>query len=396
MTTSTLTTATITGPDLSGIGYSPPDAASNVTLTSRIVLFDATGKNSQTRIVMNIASPTVTWSASDPLPGGFIPAQARVETLEQRYTWMLTVRRSTNGQANVDVTVFFRRPIVANPQDEQVYVASGRGLQFTVQYGGLTKPFAKKGGFLFDTSYAHWYRILDITNDTGTQFTVLVDGQRPQSETIAPTGSNEFGAVFMRGVVDVFPIETNKPCTDTGNYQPGESIHRDARPRDFTLIEVMVVLAADLGDDVDVRDHLHDDGTFVTKQKGVGENDQSARILTTVLKTDLQARTMRLVVPFQPNSTLALPIDALRRGYFYYSENDPLNDQDDVLQFTIDLSKLPSTNPQHNGQLFALATNLPLPWQSGVAYPAGAMVRPTTQFGGTGYVYQNADGGDAQ
>ena len=29
-------------------------------------------------------------------------------------------------------------------------------------------------------------------------------------------------------------------------------------------------------------------GTIVTKQKGIGENDQNARILTTVLKTDLR------------------------------------------------------------------------------------------------------------
>ncbi len=204
--TSTITTATFTNVDLSGVGFSVPDIAANVTLTSRIVLLDATGKNSQTRIITAIANPTVTWAATDPLPATFQAAQARVETLEQRYTWMLTVRRSTNGQANVDVTVFFRRPITANPQDEQVYVASGAGSQFTVQYSGLNKPFAKKGGFLFDTSYGHWYRILDITNDNGSQFTVLVDSQRPQSETIAPTGSNQFGAVFMRGVVDVFPI----------------------------------------------------------------------------------------------------------------------------------------------------------------------------------------------
>jgi Tfp pilus assembly protein PilV len=204
----TRTIATLSGPDLSGVGFSPPDIAGNVTLTSRIVMLDATGKNSQTRIITTIASPTVTWAASDPLPATFTPVQARVETLEQRYTWMLTVRRSTNGQANIDVTVFFRRPVVAGSPDEQLYLAQGAGSQFTVQYGGLPKPFLKKGGFMFDTSYAHWYRILDITNDTGTQVTVQVDSQRPQSETIAPTGSNQFGAVFMRGVVDVFPIGT--------------------------------------------------------------------------------------------------------------------------------------------------------------------------------------------
>jgi hypothetical protein len=174
------------------------------------------------------------------------------------------------------------------------------------------------------------------------------------------------------------------------------STARISHPRNvraFTLIEVMVVLALTLVMMSMFATIFTMTGTFVTKQKGVGENDQSARILTTVLKTDLEARTMRLVVPFQPNSTVTLPIDARRQGYFYYSENDPLNDQDDVLQFTIDLSKLPATNPQHNGQLFGLGTNLPLPWQSGFGYPAGALVRPTTQFGGTGYIYKNLTGG---
>jgi prepilin-type N-terminal cleavage/methylation domain-containing protein len=178
------------------------------------------------------------------------------------------------------------------------------------------------------------------------------------------------------------------------HQRPPARFHSERRTaRGFTLIEILVVLALTLVMMSMFATIFTMTGTFVTKQKGVGENDQSARILTTVLKTDLEARTMRLVVPFQPNSTVSLPIDALRQGYFYYSENDPLNDQDDVLQFTIDLSKLPSTNPQHGGQLFGLATNLPLPWQSGVAYPAGALVRPTAQFGGTGFIYKNLTGG---
>ena len=134
-----------------------------MTLTSRIVLLDATGKVSQTRIITAIQGgpDPGTWQVfwggtkanttppgTDPLPPAFTPAQARVETLEQRYTWMLTVRRSTNGQANVDVTVFFRRPVVANSPDEQLYLGSGQGSQFTIQYGGFPKPFLKKGGFL--------------------------------------------------------------------------------------------------------------------------------------------------------------------------------------------------------------------------------------------------------
>jgi Tfp pilus assembly protein PilV len=200
--TYTNTSATLSGPDLTAVGFSAPAAAASVTLTSRVVLLDATGKVSQTRILTGIASPTVSWAASDPLPAGFVPVLARVETQEQRYTWMATVRRSSSGQASVYMTAFFHRPVVANPPDEQIYFASGTGTQFTVNYGN-PKPFAKKGSFLFDVSFARWYRIVNIVNDTGTQFTVIVDQQRPQTDSLA---SLNFGVVFMRGIVDVFPL----------------------------------------------------------------------------------------------------------------------------------------------------------------------------------------------
>ncbi len=199
----TTTSALLNGPDLSGVGFSSPAAAGSVILTSRVVLIDATGKVSQTRILTGVTSPTVSWAASDPLPAGFLPVQARVETQERRYTWMATVSRSSSGQASVYMTAFFHRPVVPNPPDEQIYFASGAGTQFTVVYGGLTRPFAKKGSFLFDVSFARWYRIVDIVNDTGTQFTVVVDQQRPQTDSLA---SLTFGAVFMRGIVDVFPL----------------------------------------------------------------------------------------------------------------------------------------------------------------------------------------------
>ena len=87
--------------------------------------------------------------------------------------------------------------------------------------------------------------------------------------------------------------------------------------------------------------------------------------------------------------------DTSRQGYFYYSENNPLDDTDDILQFTISLKSLPSSNPSVNGQLSGLATNLPLPWQANTTYGAGAYVRPagtspTSQP--TGFIYQTTGG----
>jgi prepilin-type N-terminal cleavage/methylation domain-containing protein len=174
---------------------------------------------------------------------------------------------------------------------------------------------------------------------------------------------------------------------------------RPLRPtpsRGFTLIEVMVTLALTLIMMSLFAQIFQKTGDFVTRQKGIGENDQSARIVTTVLKTDLQARTMRYLAPFHPNMQ-AMPDDPKRQGYFYYSENNPMDDTDDVIQFTIGLTNanLPTTNPNSNGQVNGLATNLPLPWQPNTVYAAGAYVRPAGSTGNaspTGYVYQTTAG----
>ena len=93
----------------------------------------------------------------------------------------------------------------------------------------------------------------------------------------------------------------------------------------------------------------------MSKQKGIAVNDQKARILTEVLRSDLKRRTFLDVYPFKIELAPATPPDAnplipggptageqdellreRRRGYFSYSENNPDNNTDDVLQFTVD------------------------------------------------------------
>ncbi len=176
------------------------------------------------------------------------------------------------------------------------------------------------------------------------------------------------------------------------------SVFRRSGPRSagFTLVEMMVVLALTLIMMVLFASIFQITGTFVTKQKGIGENDQSARILTTVLKTDLQNRTMRLVAPFHPNMQ-PLPGDGplpvggplaptARVGYFYYSENNPLDDADDVLQFTV-------FNPAGDTPFYGLGTFLPQQrWQAGATYPTGAYVVPTAA---NGFIYCATTGGTA-
>jgi prepilin-type N-terminal cleavage/methylation domain-containing protein len=173
--------------------------------------------------------------------------------------------------------------------------------------------------------------------------------------------------------------------------------------RGFTLIEVMVVLALTLVMMAAFAQIFSQTGTFVTKQKGIGENDQAARILTTVIKSDLASRTMRYVAPFHPNMPALGPTESSRTGYFEYSENNPLDDTDDVLQFTIALPNGLLGKPLLNATtgvpippLYGTATFLPKQsWQANTAYATGAYVIPQTipTNGTTGFIYCASTGG---
>jgi hypothetical protein len=230
----------LAGVDLRAVTFSTPTtpaAANPPYTTSRVVLIDATGKNSETRLITGIyfnvatGTSTVCWGGyvpppatpppppvyvpplppaapcSDPLLAGFTPATARIETQETRYTWLLTVLPSTSSNlSNIEVTVFFNRAPTA--LDEQVFQeltpnADGVTTPFHFAYTPGKKPFVKKGSFLFDCYFGRWYRVVNVLNDTGSAFDIITDQPRLQADMLL---GNTFGAVFMRGVVDVFPI----------------------------------------------------------------------------------------------------------------------------------------------------------------------------------------------
>lgn len=75
----------------------------------------------------------------------------------------------------------------------------------------------------------------------------------------------------------------------------------------------------------------------MTKQRGISQQDQRARILATNVRKDLQHRTFRYMYPFCPEENhLTSPTSfANRTGYFYISTNDPYTGLDDVIQFTV-------------------------------------------------------------
>src|SRR5262249_49468603 len=88
----------------------------------------------------------------------------------------------------------------------------------------------------------------------------------------------------------------------------------------------------------------------MTVQKGMSANDQKARLVQIMLRNDLNGdpcdkcdsgkqkpyRTFRNLVPYGADEDNEPNFDnTARDGYFYISENNPDNDADDVLQFTV-------------------------------------------------------------
>ncbi|WLD10539.1 type II secretion system protein [Planctellipticum variicoloris] len=110
---------------------------------------------------------------------------------------------------------------------------------------------------------------------------------------------------------------------------------RNAR-RGFTLVEMLVAVTLVLLMMSMFAQIFQIAGGAITKQRGIAENDQRTRTFQNILKADLDKRTFRLVMPWaageDANQAEASATD--REGYLYISENDPLSDIDDLLQFT--------------------------------------------------------------
>ena len=151
--------------DLTALGAATPPYT-----ISRVVLHRRDGKNQpdadRHEYHFAASSPGRPTIRSRP----FTPATARVETQELRYTWLLTVIPSTGGgSSNVEVTVFFNRPLT--PTDEQVFQGdAGRdgvadALHFTYS---RQEALRQEGGLPVRLLFGRWYRIVNVLNDTGS------------------------------------------------------------------------------------------------------------------------------------------------------------------------------------------------------------------------------------
>lgn len=110
---------------------------------------------------------------------------------------------------------------------------------------------------------------------------------------------------------------------------------RNAR-RGFTLVEMLVAVTLVLLMMSMFAQIFQIAGGAITKQRGIAENDQRTRTFQNILKADLDKRTFRLVMPWAnlEDASQAEASATDREGYLYISENDPLSDIDDLLQFT--------------------------------------------------------------
>lgn len=212
---STAVTTSITVPN--GIDLTDAANASASGLDVRVVLFSMTGKQSVTRYLppgsIDTALNTLTWADSI---GGIAISRFRLETYEPRYSWLLTVRKKPGatlgqGDASVDVVVFHKRSFSA-ATEQRFSVSTWSGTDCTLNLAVApsgTKPFLKKGGFLFDAVNAHWYRITQLKNEDTNNPLITLD--RP---LIAPwnpaTNSIEFPKWVMAvpGIVEVYPLNT--------------------------------------------------------------------------------------------------------------------------------------------------------------------------------------------
>ncbi|MGZ0172204.1 MAG: PulJ/GspJ family protein [Planctomycetales bacterium] len=157
--------------------------------------------------------------------------------------------------------------------------------------------------------------------------------------------------------------------------------------RGFTLVEMLVAVTLVLMIMLLFAEIFGLASDSMTLQMAISDNDQQVRMLSTVLRADMNQRTFRSLVPFFPNEESAdFSNDTVlnfnnRRGYFYLSLNAQADGTDNVLQFTVETSSdtpfygkattLPPVPSPGNVTAFWDNTNQP-DWDDGQGRPNGS------------------------
>jgi len=136
------------------------------------------------------------------------------------YNWLLTVRRGSDGSARgVDVVITHSKGIT--PDEERLFSASFNTsslapsspyvisvLSASGKKANLedAEPLLRKSGFVLDVQNARWYRIRDYQEATVTVGATTGPGHRVTLETPVLQNSLSGAAMFLPGVIDVYPM----------------------------------------------------------------------------------------------------------------------------------------------------------------------------------------------
>ncbi len=130
------------------------------------------------------------------LPPNFTPLTARLEYLERRYSYLLTVRRTVPNGGEVDVVVFFGRSFDDDAGYPAVFTNGLRDVVVNYNPAGI-RPHAKAGGFILDSSSARWYRITRASDDNLGRIDVVLETPAIQAGTLAALPAR---------IIEVFPV----------------------------------------------------------------------------------------------------------------------------------------------------------------------------------------------
>ena len=128
------------------------------------------------------------------------------------------------------------------------------------------------------------------------------------------------------------------------------SLQPPANRAGFTLVEMLVSVALVLLMMTLFASIFSLATDSVATQRGISQNDQRARALTTIIRSDFAHRTQRYPLPYSPGespATSPTPFGT-RSGYLYISTNNSYSGLDDLIQFTVSsdiVSEDPDSSP---------------------------------------------------
>lgn len=243
---------TVSEDDLSQIPTSANSNPGNLIAdpeNSEIVIFSENGNFSQTFPLTHIdpSRRAVFWSEYDddtggsawtdfnqnnledvrPLPREFRGTAGRVVLRSSRtadFTWLLTVRRSSDGNVSSG-DIVIRHNVGITLEDEFVFPAVFTSGLSTVGVNnvGTVEPNIKRGQFVLDPVNARWYRIASVSQPSASAAPTRWSGfdYQVELETAAVAGSGSLadpsdpmsvtipGAIiFVPHIVDVYPLSS--------------------------------------------------------------------------------------------------------------------------------------------------------------------------------------------